>query len=86
VRSVAADPETLEPLPPGETGVLRYLDLANLDSVMALQTSDLGAVTHAGIEIFGRAPGATVRGCSIATDELLEAIGRRSPERRGESG
>jgi hypothetical protein len=79
VRSVAVDPETLEPLADGELGVLRHLDLANLDSVAALQTADLGRVTSDGILLVGRASGAEVRGCSLAMEELLEAISTRSP-------
>lgn len=76
VRSVAVDPETLEPLPAGSPGVLRHVDLANLHSVMALQTADLGTVTDEGVELRGRAEGAEARGCSIAMDELLEVMRR----------
>jgi hypothetical protein len=76
MRSVAVDPETLEPLPLGSAGALRHVDLANLDSVSAIQTADLGRVTSEGLELFGRAPGASVRGCSIAMDELLQALAR----------
>jgi hypothetical protein len=72
VRSVAVDPETLAPLPPGETGLLRHLDLANLDSVAAIQTEDLGRVDAHGLVLEGRAAGAPPRGCSIAMDLLLE--------------
>jgi hypothetical protein len=74
VRTRAYDPETLEPLPDGEVGVLRHWDLANLDSVMALQTADLGRVRPGGFELLGRARGAEARGCSIAMDELLSAL------------
>jgi hypothetical protein len=76
VRTVAVDPETLELLPAGELGVLRHLDLANMDSVVALQTADLGVATPAGIQLQGRASGAEARGCSLAMEELLEAIGK----------
>lgn len=80
VRSVAVDPETLAPRANGEIGILRHVDLANLDSVMALQTSDVGRVTEAGVELRGRAAGAEARGCSIAVDDLLEAAGRKRVE------
>ncbi len=73
VRTQVVDAETLEPLPPGRIGVLRHLDLANLDSVMAVQTDDLGVAGTAGFEILGRAAGAELRGCSIAMDEWLTA-------------
>ena len=72
LRSVAVDPETLDPLPAGETGVLRHVDLANLHSVMAVQTEDVGRVTEEGLVLQGRGPGAPPRGCSIAMDLLLE--------------
>ena len=73
VRTLAADPETLDPLPDGEQGILRHYDLANLDSVMALQTADVGVVKGAVFELRGRARGSEARGCSIAMDELLLA-------------
>ncbi|HET7230949.1 MAG TPA: hypothetical protein VFJ16_13145 [Longimicrobium sp.] len=76
VRTLAADPETLDALPHGEIGVLRHYDLANLDSVMAIQTADLGFTTPRGFRVLGRAQGAEARGCSIAMDELLSAISR----------
>lgn len=79
VRTQAVDPETLDPLPDGETGVLRHWDLANLHSVMAIQTADLGFVTPEGFRVLGRARGAEARGCSLAMDQLLGALGRQPP-------
>jgi hypothetical protein len=73
VRSAVVHPETLEPLPHGETGLLRHFDLANLFSVSALQTEDLARASAAGVELLGRAAGATPRGCSIAMDMFLSA-------------
>jgi hypothetical protein len=70
-RSVAVDPETLDPLPAGRTGLLRHVDLANIGSVAAIQTEDLGRVDEHGLVLEGRAAGATPRGCSIAMDLLL---------------
>jgi hypothetical protein len=76
VRTRVVDPETLEPLPDGETGLLQHFDLANAGSVLAIQTEDLGAVFDDGFRLFGRAAGAVPRGCSIAMDILLEAVHR----------
>jgi hypothetical protein len=76
VRTEATDPETLRPLPHGEVGVLRHFDLANLASVMAIQTADLGITSPAGFRVLGRARGAEARGCSLAMDDLLTAIRR----------
>jgi hypothetical protein len=77
VRSRATDPETLEPVPDGELGILRHWDIANLYSVLAIQTSDMGRVLPGGVELQGRAPGATPRGCSMAMDDLLSALSTR---------
>jgi hypothetical protein len=71
VRVTAVDPVTLAPLPAGEVGLGRIVDLANVDSAVAIQTSDRVRVMDEGVELLGRAPGATPRGCSIAIDELL---------------
>lgn len=73
LRALVVDPETLEPLPQGHTGILRHVDLANLDSVLAVQTEDLGRTVPGGFLLLGRAPGATPRGCSIAADLLIGA-------------
>jgi hypothetical protein len=71
------DPETLTPVPPGQTGVLRFFDLTNLYSVAAIQTEDLGRAVvdslDGGFDVLGRAQGAEARGCSIALDDLLLA-------------
>lgn len=74
VRTRVVDPETLDPLPSGSTGLLQHFDLANAGSVMAIQTEDLGVQAAGGFRLIGRAPGATPRGCSIAMDILLEAV------------
>ncbi|HVH13565.1 MAG TPA: hypothetical protein VM759_10955 [Longimicrobium sp.] len=78
VRTQATDPETLRPLPHGEVGVLRHLDLANLDSVAAIQTADLGITSPDGFRVLGRARGAEARGCSLAMDDLLRALRREA--------
>ncbi len=70
VRSVVVDPTTLTPLPPGQRGLLRHFDLANCESVSAIQTLDVGYGIGRGFEIIGRAPEAETRGCS----QLLSMI------------
>ncbi len=67
----AVDPESLRPVPPGALGLLRLVDLVNVGSAIAVQTSDLGRVHPDGFEVLGRAPGATPRGCARALDALL---------------
>ena len=72
-RTAVVDPGTLRPLPRGETGLLRHFDLANLFSVAAIQTEDLGVENDCGFQVLGRAAGATPRGCSIAMDIFLSS-------------
>lgn len=67
----AVDPATLEVLPAGEVGLLRVVDMTNIGSAVAIQTSDLGRRVGDGFEVHGRAPGATPRGCARAMDALL---------------
>jgi hypothetical protein len=73
VRVQIVDPETLAPLRAvsGRPGLLRFYDLANLHSVAAVQTDDLGAWRDDGFEILGRAAGAEPRGCSLAAEDFL---------------
>ncbi|WP_437797134.1 acyl-protein synthetase [Sorangium sp. So ce693] len=70
-RVTAVDPETLAPLPAGAIGLARIVDLANVDSAVAIQTADRVRVTAEGVELLGRASGAPPRGCSIAMDQML---------------
>jgi len=70
LRTRAIDPETGEDAPPGTPGLLRHYDLANWNSVLALQTQDMGTITPAGFVLNGRAPQAEVRGCSLTVEEL----------------
>ncbi|MEW6324481.1 MAG: long-chain fatty acid--CoA ligase [Nitrospirota bacterium] len=67
VRVQAIDPRTDDDAPAGEPGLLRHYDLANLESVMAIQTDDLGLRRTAGgrFHLLGRASGAEARGCSL---------------------
>jgi hypothetical protein len=78
VRTRVVDPETLQPLPPGRTGLLCHYDLANAGSVIAIQTEDMGVQLDEGFSLTGRAAGAPPRGCSLAMDELLAAVKERN--------
>jgi len=73
VRVAAVDPEYLKILPEGEIGLLRIFDLANVDSVMAIQTEDLGRARQDRLELVGRATGAELRGCSLLTEAIDHA-------------
>jgi len=72
MRTRVLDPLTLEPLPPGEKGLLCHYDLANAGSVLAVLTEDVGTVDgDGGLRVLGRVEGAEPRGCSLAMDDLL---------------
>ena len=72
VRTRALDPADLSPLPPGEPGLLAHHDLANAASVCHILTEDLGCTTEGGgVRLLGRAPGASLRGCSLAAESFL---------------
>ena len=66
------NPETDQPVAPGEMGYLVIHDLANIDSVSALRTQDL-AIYHDphSFTLVGRDPSALPRGCSRSIDEAL---------------
>jgi hypothetical protein len=92
MRTEVIDPRRLgpdgpEPVADGELGVLRHLDLANVERPLRIQTEDVGRyVTIAGdgaprrgFEILGRAKGAEPRGCSLSAEDLAPAAGRDHP-------
>ncbi len=63
-RHVVVSPATLQPVADGEVGLLRHTDLANWESVSALQTLDLARRVGDGFQLVGRASTAQLRGCS----------------------
>ena len=71
-RALVIDPETGGEVAVGETGTVRLFDLANIGSVLAIQTQDLAVRRPDGtFELLGRDPAALPRGCSRAADEML---------------
>jgi hypothetical protein len=64
-RAQVISPETGREVVDGETGLIRVFDLANVWSVMAIQTEDLGIRRGDGFELLGRAKLAEPRGCSL---------------------
>jgi hypothetical protein len=63
-RGQIISPETGREVAAGETGLIRVMDLANVFSVAAIQTEDLGVRRGDGFELLGRAQLAEPRGCS----------------------
>ena len=64
-RGLVVSPETGLEVGLGETGLIQVFDLANVWSVMAIQTEDLGVRHRDGIELLGRAELAEAKGCSL---------------------
>jgi hypothetical protein len=64
-RARVISPETDGEVGDGEIGLLRVVDLANVRSVLAIQTEDLAIRRGNGFELVGRAPQAEPRGCSL---------------------
>ena len=60
----------------GQKGLVRWIDLANVDSVLALQTLDVAERTHAGFRLIGRLPRTEPRGCSLSAEDL--AVGNET--------
>ncbi len=81
-RVQAVDTDTLALLPDGQRGLLRFWDLANVDSITAVQTADLGVVCDNSVVLSGRAPGSMARGCSLAVDEILSGVASSAGESR----
>lgn len=64
-RACVISPETGAASGEGETGLLRVFDLANIGSVMAVQTEDVAVRRGDGFELLERAASAEPRGCSL---------------------
>jgi hypothetical protein len=52
-------------------GLARFVDLANIDSAVAIVTRDLVRLREGGVELVGRAAQAPLRGCSLSIESLL---------------
>jgi hypothetical protein len=78
LRVTARDPVTLRPVPDGEIGLLTFFDLANVGSVSAVMTEDLGAVERGRVCVLGRAAGGEVRGCALGIGQFSATETSRS--------
>jgi hypothetical protein len=71
MRVDIVDPDTLRPVAHGKIGLLKFVDIANVNSVAAILTGDAGRKFQDGrFEVLGRAPGAEIRGCSLSAERL----------------
>jgi hypothetical protein len=64
-RAQIISPETGRAAGNDEPGLIRVFDLANVYSVLSIQTEDLGIGNSKGFELLGRATEAEPRGCSL---------------------
>ncbi len=65
------DPERIQqPLPAGQVGVLGVIDLANVYTVSAIMTDDLGVRRGDGFEVLGRLRQSEMRGCNFLLDDV----------------
>ena len=74
LKTVAVSSESALPLPDGEIGLLRHYDLANVETVMAIQTEDVGFMRGGMLNLLGRDINAQPRGCSLLTEELMRKL------------
>jgi hypothetical protein len=73
VKPFALDPLTLRSTSNGRPGILAFFDLANVGSVSALMTEDIGIVRDNAVIVLGRAAAADRRGCALAIDQFAES-------------
>lgn len=64
-RAQVISPESGKEVSEGEAGLLRVFDLANVGSVLAIQTEDVAVRRGTGFELLGRATASEARGCSL---------------------
>jgi hypothetical protein len=69
-RARIISPETGAEVANGETGLIQVFDLANVSSVMAVQTEDLAIRRGGRFELIGRVELAEPRGCSLMSHEV----------------
>ena len=74
LRVVPLLPDTLQPAVVGKPGLACFVDLANIDSAVAVLTQDMVRRESTGVRLLGRRAGAPLRGCSLAIEEVLGAL------------
>ena len=72
-RVLVWNPATGREVHIGQHGLVRWIDLANTDSVLALQTLDVAERTARGFRLIGRLPRTEPRGCSLSVEDLAVA-------------
>ncbi len=70
LRVRVVDPLTLDEVDDGEQGLLVFHDIANVHSCAAVRSEDIGIRRGDSFELVGRAPGATLKGCSLRLEDV----------------
>jgi len=83
MRPYAIDPATMRPVADGTPGLLGFIDLANVGSVSAIVTEDLGMVEDGAVQIFGRAIAGGPRGCALSIAEFQAIAREHGPDALG---
>lgn len=74
MRVQVLEPQSLQPCAPGQPGLIRVVDLANLERPLSLLSDDVGVLFADGsLKVLGRATGADARGCSLSIEEWMAA-------------
>ena len=55
----------------GEPGLLVFHDIANVHTCAAVRSEDIGIHRGDSFELVGRAPGATLKGCSLRLEDVV---------------
>ncbi|MCW2921235.1 MAG: long-chain fatty acid-CoA ligase [Thermoleophilia bacterium] len=71
LRVRVVDPVTLEDVDDGEPGLLVFHDIANVHTCAAVRSEDIGVRRGESFELVGRAPGATLKGCSLRLEDVV---------------
>jgi hypothetical protein len=75
-RVVVWDPASGREVAPGRRGLVRWFDLANIDSVLAVQTLDVAERTRGkSFRLIGRLARTEPRGCSLGAEDLMRKAG-----------
>jgi hypothetical protein len=64
------NPASLKHVPDGQPGLLRFFDLANVGSVSAILTGDLGVIEDGAVTVLGRAEDSEMRGCALGIEQF----------------
>lgn len=73
MRPVVIDPITLRHLPDRQIGLMAFFDLANVGSIAAIMTEDLGYTETGAVAILGRASSSDARGCALGIEQFARA-------------